>query len=280
MQDAGAMAAMLAKAGRFDWVIHNAGVTKALRQEDYYTVNEGNTRRFVEALQQADAVPERFLYISSLAALGAPPPGAIRIAADQPPRPLTAYGHSKWRAEQYLESLGASFPWVVAQPTAVYGPWERDILTVIRLVNRGLELSIGPRDQRLSFIHGHDVARSVFALLEHADVLRKKFIIADGKDYRAADVGASIREALGRKATIKIRIPAAVMRPVATLSELSGRWRGKAVPLNREQLAQLTAPNWHCDAEPLLTTIGFEPAFDLYTGMKDAVEWYRKAGWI
>jgi UDP-glucose 4-epimerase len=280
MEDSGAMAEALAKLGRIDGVIHNAGLTKALANEDYHRVNVDNTRRLVEALQQANKVPNRFLLISSLAALGAPPPNAERIDTTQVPQPLTAYGRSKWHAEQYLESLDTSFPWVVAQPTAVYGPWERDILTVIRLASRGLAVTIGPRDQRLSFIHARDVARSALALLAHPAALHKKFILSDGRDYRSADVGTSIQQALGRRASLKVHIPMGVIRPIAALSEQVGRWQGKAVPLNREQLAQLTAPNWHCDAQPLLRTIGFQPEFDLFNGMQDTINWYRNAGWI
>ncbi len=280
MDDAGVMMKTLEKVGHFDGVIHNAGITKSLNREGYYIVNEGNTQRLTEAIGQLNPGLKRFVYVSSLAALGAPPMLAERIAANQEPNPLTAYGHSKLQGERYLESLGRSFPWVVAQPTAVYGPWERDILTVIRLAAKGLSLSIGPRGQRLSFIHAQDVADSILTLLEHPEALHRKFILADGRDYRATDVGEAIGQALGRKRMLKIRLPGAVVRPVATLSELTGRWQGKPVPLNRESVAQLTAPNWHCDAGPLLKEIGFRPAFDLYTGMKQTIAWYREAGWI
>jgi UDP-glucose 4-epimerase len=280
MEDREAMTNVLSKAQQFDWVIHNAGITKALNKEDYFRVNVENTKRLVQALQASGKVPERFLLVSSLAALGAPPPEAVRIAAGQSPQPLTAYGQSKWEAEQFLESLGSTFPWVIAQPTAVYGPWERDILTVIQWYARGLELSIGSRDQRLSFIHAQDVALSVLAILKHPEALHQKIILSDGRDYLSSDVGRSIGKALGREAKLKLNIPMTVIRPLAALSEQIGRWQGKAAPLNREKLAELTAPNWHCDTQPLLTTIGYQPQFDLYSGMKDALTWYRQAGWI
>jgi nucleoside-diphosphate-sugar epimerase len=278
MHDTAAMERILLQEGRFDWVIHNAGITKALKRETYYDINTGNTQRLVEALSHMDLLPNRFLFVSSLAAYGTSI--ADRITLDQMPKPLTAYGDSKLQAEKYLEGVGTTFPWITVQPTAVYGPWERDILTVIKLANKGLELTIGGRQQRLSFIHAADVSGSIFNLLEYSGAVGRKFILSDGHDYRAPDVSASIRQALGRSRTLKLNIPTAVMRPIAALSEVAGKWQGKAVPLDREKLAQLTAPNWHCDAQPLLEEVGFKPKYDLYSGMQDAINWYRGKGWI
>ena len=47
--DVATMAEQLRTAGRFDWVVHNAGVTKALSREAYWEGNAGNTRRLTAA---------------------------------------------------------------------------------------------------------------------------------------------------------------------------------------------------------------------------------------
>ncbi|MEO6760060.1 MAG: NAD-dependent epimerase/dehydratase family protein, partial [Saprospiraceae bacterium] len=192
LHDAAAMAGIFQSTARFDGVIHNAGVTKALHRADYRKGNLENTRRLVTALQMAKAVPDKFLFVSSLAALGAAPEGVAQVRSDQTPQPLTSYGASKLEAEQFLESLPADFPWVVVRPTAVYGPWERDILTFIRLVSQGLELTIGRKPQRLSFIHAADVAQAVFRILENPLARHRKYILSDGRDYRTADLGAAV----------------------------------------------------------------------------------------
>lgn len=278
--DAAAMTSLLQSAGRFDWVVHNAGVTKALSRDDYHEGNTGHTRRLVQALQQAGRVPGKFLLISSLAALGAAPAGTPQIREGQLPKPLTPYGESKRSAEDYLTSLPSDFPWVVLQPTAVYGPWERDILTFIRLIQKGVELTIGRQPQRLSFVHATDVARAVFRVLEAPAALHRKYIISDGKAYRTEDLGAAVRQALGGKKTWKIRLPLPVVRQVAGVAETIGRWQNKPSALNRDKIPELAAENWHCDASPLLEELHFQPAFDLYQGMAQTVRWYREQGWL
>jgi UDP-glucose 4-epimerase len=274
------MVRTLAKNGRFNWVIHNAGVTKALSREAYLEGNVANTQRLVQALQQSGTVPDKFLFVSSLAALGAAPRGSTAIQAGQAPNPLTFYGESKYEAECFLSSLHNNFPWVVVQPTAVFGPWERDILTFIRLTHKGLEMSIGRHSQRLSFIHAQDVAGAIFHILEKPKTVHRKFILSDGKAYQTEDLGAAVRQALGKKSTLKIRLPLALVRQVAAVSETIGKWQNKAVPLNRDKIAELAADNWHCDAGALLNELQYKPRYDLYGGMIDAVQWYRHKGWL
>lgn len=275
-----ALTQALHDAGRFDWVIHNAGVTKALSREDYIEGNVGHTHRLVNALQQSGTMPDKFLFVSSLAALGAAAAGQALIQEDQTPNPLTYYGESKQEAEHFLSTFSPDFPWVVVQPTAVYGPWERDILTFIRWTNKGLEMTIGRKPQRLSFIHAVDVAGAIFSILENKEALHRKFILSDGNAYRTEDLGAAVRQALGKKSTLKIRVPLGLIRQIATVSETIGRWQHKAVPLSRNKIPELAAENWHCDASPLLKTLQYQPVYDLYKGMADTVQWYRQQGWL
>ncbi len=271
----------LQKAGRFDWVIHNAGVTKALTHEGYREGNTENTRRLTTALQSPGLLPDQFLFVSSLAALGAAPLGNKMIQRDQIPSPLTTYGESKRQTELYLESLGPEFPWVVVQPTAVYGPWERDILTVIRMAKMGLELNIGRNSQRLSFIHAADVAGAILHILESGKpVKHQKFILSDGQFYTTEILSEAIRAALGGKKTLKIKLPLGLIRQVAGISETIGRWKKKPSPLNRDKLSELAAENWHCDASPLFEDLQYKAEFDLYRGMEHTVAWYRQAGWL
>lgn len=275
------MTEQLKKAGRFDWIIHNAGVTKALSPEGYREGNTENTRRLTMVLQRLEQQPDKFLFVSSLASLGTTPPGSAMVHAHQPPQPLTYYGESKLQTEALLEALPHDFPWVVVQPTAVYGPWERDILTFIRMANMGLEVSIGLNSQRLSFIHAADVARAIFQVLETSKpVQHRKFIVSDGKAYTTEDLGAAVRAALGDKKTLKIRVPLGLVKQIAGVIETIGQWQNKPTTLNRNKIQELSAENWHCDASPLFEELSFQPEFDLYRGMHQTVNWYRQAGWL
>jgi nucleoside-diphosphate-sugar epimerase len=274
------LATILRKAGRFDWVIHNAGITKAISRADYRDGNAENTRRLVQAFQQSGLLPDKFLFVSSLAALGAAPEGRTRIFGDQEPHPLTPYGESKRLAESMLMSLPDEFPWVVVQPTAVYGPWERDILTFIQLVKKRLELRIGRRTQRLSFVHVEDLARAIYCILEAPGALHRNYIVSDGQGYVTEDLGAAVRAALDIKKTLTVSIPLGLVQQVCWVAEILSKLQDKPTALHRDKLPELAAENWHCDTTPLIDGLKFKPAFDLYSGMLHTVDWYKKQGWI
>ena len=94
------------------------------------------------------------------------------------------------------------------------------------------------------------------------------------------DLGAAVRQALGGKKTLKIRLPLGLVRQVAGIAETVGRWQNKPSALNRDKIPELAAENWHCDATPLLDELHFQPKFDLYRGMANTVNWYQSNGWL
>lgn len=266
----------LEQAGRFDYVAHIAGTTKALTREDYFRANTDYTRRLVDILRDGSIQPEKFLFLSSLAALG-PANGDERIRPHRKPQPVTTYGASKLAAEQYLESLDG-FPWVALQPTAVFGPRDKDILEFIQLVNKGFEFYIGSNPQKVSFIYVKDLADMMLAALEHGPAGRK-YIAADNRDYTTDDLGRAARESLNRR-TLRLRLPMPIVSLVAAAWEILGRWQGKMPPLNREKLHEIGGASWWCDASQTLDELHFTPRYDLFSGIRETVEWYRGKGWI
>lgn len=268
----------LEQAGRFDYVAHIAGTTKALDTNEYFRINTEYTKRFVDILRQDALRPDCFLFLSSLAALGPAVGGAERVTPQQTPTPVTTYGESKLAAERYLESL-PDFPWMVVQPTAVFGPRDRDILEFVSLVNKGLELYIGSTPQQGSFIFVDDLVSIMLAALE-SGLHHRKYIAADNsRDYTTDNLGEATRTAL-QKRTLRLHLPIGIVRIVAAISETIGRWRGQMPPLNREKLNEISNVNWWCDAGRTWGELGIAPQDDLYSGMQKTVRWYRENGWL
>jgi nucleoside-diphosphate-sugar epimerase len=266
----------LEKAGRFDFVVHIAGATKALQREDYFRINTDYTQRFVEILRDEALKPHRFLFLSSLAALG-PANGNGRVHPQQSPHPVTTYGASKLAAERYLESLN-DFPWTVLQPTAVFGPRDKDVLEFVKLVSKGLEMYIGREPQRVSFIYVEDLIEMMLAALENGQTGRK-YIATDGRDYTTDDLGSTTRIVLQRR-TLRLRVPLGIVWLLAATAETIGKWQGKMPPLNREKLNEIGGANWWCDTNQTFEELKFTPKHDLMSGMQKTVDWYKAHGWI
>ena len=177
------------KEGRWDYIIHAAGLTKARRKEDFMKVNYEGTRHLVSLLQELGMTPKQFVFISSLSVMGAPkekpePSGQFRYAplcCTDEPQPNTAYGASKWAAEQYLNSL-QDFPTVILRPTGVYGPREHDYFLLAQSIQRHIDFSVGFQPQEITFIYVKDLVKAAFLALQQAQP-GQIFLLSDGNTY-------------------------------------------------------------------------------------------------
>ncbi len=263
--------------GIFDYVIHNAGITKASRNSDFFQVNEGISRTLGDALMITQLIREKFVYISSLAAAGPGNNDLDPIKIDQEASPVTAYGESKLATEQYLNST-KSFPYLILRPCAVFGPRDTELFTLFDLINKRLELYIGTDEQNLSFIYVKDLVDAILSAMESKEI-RKTYFLSDGKRYLIKEFVAAIKLALNKK-TIKIKVPVMLVSIVAFIQESIMGLFGKVPALNSEKMAELTSKNWVCDMEGFFREIDFQPKYDLQTAVNETVAWYKKEKWI
>lgn len=265
-----------AQFGKFDYIVHAAGLTKTLDHFAFTKVNFGGTQNLVEALQHTSLIPGKFVFVSSLASYG---PGKVDrrpIDAAGPQRPVTAYGKSKLLAEQFLYHQ-RDFPFVVINPTTVYGPRDKDFLYVLQTIQRGMELYIGTRRQLLSFVHVQDLVSAIWLAME-SPVVQQNLLVSDLANYTSAEMNYIIRKLLSRK-TIPLVVPAWIAFMAAMLSESAGRFRGRTPLLNRERMKEFSAINWSVDATAI-AALGYQPRYGLEDGLQGTIEWYRENQWL
>jgi len=262
---------------QYDYVIHAAGITKAFSETEYNAVNAGYTQHLAQAILHAKKPVSKFVFISSLAVLG---PIAYDAQAplleDHKPGPVTAYGRSKLLAEQYLQQL-QGLPLITLRPTAVYGPRDKDIFIMFKLVNRGLEPYIGNKQQRLSFIYVKDLAKATISAL--TSPVTGTYNLSDGNVYDRYAL-ADIAKKLLKKNTLKFHVPYGMVKVIAGVLEKMPSSGKKAPALNREKLNELTAPNWNCSIEKSRTDLQFVPAYDLEKGLSETLQWYKDQQWL
>ncbi len=263
---------------RFQYIVHNAGLTKAQKKEDFYNVNCRNTIHFIEALIQADMVPEKFIFVSSLAAFGPGNPDTGEpVRHTHEPKPIELYGKSKLEAERYITSL-KDFPWLIVRPTGVYGPKEKDYFVFFQTINRGMEPYIGFRKQTLTFIYVRDLVRLIFIAMT-SSFIHKAWFVSDGKEYPSEQFAEITKRALGKK-TIRFTVPLFLVKTIATVGErVAGLW-GNIPTLNKDKYNVLKSTNWRCEVEPLEQDFGFKAEYDLEKGVQEALDWYKKEKWL
>ena len=265
----------------FDYIIHAAGVTKCLHRDDFFKVNYEGTKHFVNAILKLHMPLKRFIYMSSLSVFG-----AIRekqpyqeIEENDTPRPNTAYGKSKLMAEQFLDSIGNDFNYIVLRPTGVYGPREKDYYVMAKSIRDHVDFAVGFRRQDITFIYVLDLVQAVFLALDRG-MSGRKYFLSDGEVYQSSTFSNYIHEELGKPWWIRIKAPVWVLRLVTLVGEYAGRATGKMIVLNNDKFNILRQRNWRCDIEPAFDELGYTPHYKLREGVKETIKWYKENKWL
>ncbi len=266
--------------GAWNYVIHNAGLTKTPDKRNFFRVNAEYTRRFVETLAMSGCEPEKFLLMSSLSAYGPGDEETFRpIRLDDRPCPNTAYGQSKLEAERYVREQ-PFFPYVILRPTGVYGPGEKDYFLEIQSVSKGFDFTVGMTPQRITFIYVKDLARVAFLALEKEGIKNRHYFVTDGDVHTDESFARMIQEILGKKRVLRARVPLGLAYAACCCCERVGKWLGKSVTLNRDKYVILKQRNWICDVAPLQEDLGFAPEYRLREGLEETIAWYKCEGWL
>ena len=265
--------------GKWDYVVHNLGLTKATNYLDFEAVNYGCLKTMVDALKDLDAVPEVFLLMSSLSVMG---PGDDKnyapFTATDVPAPNTRYGVSKLKAESYLQ-MQTAFPYTIFRCTGVYGPHERDYFLMMKSIKRGFDFSVGFKKQLLTFIYVEDLAVAVMDALA-VGPLKRAYFISENRSYTQREFRNMVCEELGKKFVIPVTCPLWIVKIVCHVAEFWGKVTGKASTLNPDKFKILKQRNWLCETGPAQRDFNFSPAHDLRAGLRKSIAWYRKAGWL
>ncbi len=264
----------------FHYVVHAAGVTKTLHADDFFRINTEGTTNLAMALLDAKMPLRRFVFISSLSVFGPvreqQPYGDI--TPGDTPQPNTAYGRSKLEAERRLDAM-KELPCVTLRPTGVYGPREHDYFLMAQSIKGHSDFAVGYRRQDITFVYVQDVVQAVFLACDHGKV-GGKYFLTDGKVYSSRTFSDLLKRELGVKLVVRIKAPLWVLRLVTWCGEYVGRITGKVTALNNDKYHILCQRNWRCDISNAQEELGYKPQYDLERGVKLAVEWYKKNGWL
>ena len=278
--------------GPWDYVVHAAGATKCRTTDDFRRINTEGTLRLARLLVERGALRSRFVFISSLSIVGAVADTPAEPSAAQPkglygyplitdsdtPQPNTAYGRSKWEAEKALADI-AGLDYVILRPTGVYGPRERDYFLMAKSICQHVDFAVGYRPQALTFIYVKDLVQAALLALNHGESGRAYFL-TDGGAYPSRAFSDLLQRELGVRGVLHVKAPLWVLRVVSSIAGKIAALRGKTSTLNPDKYQIMKQRNWQCDISAARRELGYEPQYPLERGVREAVEWYKAAGWL
>ncbi len=202
---------------KIDTVIHLAGIAHDLsnqyKPEDYYRVNYEGTKLAYDEFIKSNA--SKFIFVSSIKA-------AVDISAEPVteeviPNPVTDYGESKWRAEQYIQShavAGKSF--FILRPAMIHGPGNKGNLNLLyRFVKTGIPFPFGGFDNQRSFLNIDNFIFVIQQLLQK-EIASGIYHLADDGFLSTKDLYRIIASALGKHPRV-LNVPKSWIQNLAGL---------------------------------------------------------------
>jgi len=261
-----------------DVIFHLAGATKARNEGEYFEINAGGTRNLLEAVRSRNIKLKRFILISSLAAAG-PSSNGERKTEGMKSEPISFYGKSKLKAEEFTWSYAEHFPVTIIRPPVVFGPREKDMFLYFQLAQKGWQPLIGGGPRCLSLIYVKDLVRGILESAESKKTIQKLYYLCNDLDVTWEELGAEIAASLGKK-TKKMTVPVSLAFVASALSDCFGRLTGKLTILNLDKYKELKATHWICDASSARRDFNFQTHFALNDALKETAAWYKEEGWL
>ena len=257
-------------------VIHAAGATRAPTPVHLHRANVALTHT---TLREAEAAGvNRFVFISSQAAVG---PALFRDAGvdeETPPAPVEPYGRSKLEAETLVRASRLAH--TIVRPCAVYGAGDRDFLAMFRLARRGVAIHPANRNQWISIAHVDDVVDGVL-LAARSDAARgRTYFLSGDEPHQWRELFALAADVAGCKLTIDVEIPRALVAVAASVGTAFARVTERAGLLTTDKVALSRPRFWVSSNARARRELGFSPRVRLQDGFAATYHWYLDNHWL
>jgi nucleoside-diphosphate-sugar epimerase len=262
-----------------DSVVHVAGIVKARNPSEFFAVNTQGTQNLLDASLARGGI-QRFVYVSSLAAIG-PSKDGTPVPEDAEPAPVTHYGRSKLEAERRVLAVADRLPVTVIRPPLIYGPRDRETLAFFTSVKNGVLPMMGDGTNTLSVIYGEDCADAIARAATSPNAPSgKAYFVEDGSVYVWKQALKDVEDAMGKRAFIRFGMPMGAVKVAAAATQLWGRMTNTAQMLTLDKVNELKQTHWVCSGEGARRDLGWAPKTNWQQGVKAAVDWYRSEGWL
>jgi nucleoside-diphosphate-sugar epimerase len=183
------------------------------------------------------------------------------------------------QAEAVIHAYSDRVPSVICRFPAIYGPRDRVVLKLFRMVALGFAMTIGPWDRQVSVVHSADATAGLIAAATSPAAVNRTYNVAYPEAITWGQFVQAIGRALGRR-PLQVAVPVGAARPIALAAEAAA-WLGRrAAVLNRDKVRELAQESWVCDAVAAMDEIGFKPRYSLDTGVAATAVWLRRNQWI
>jgi nucleoside-diphosphate-sugar epimerase len=240
-------------------VVHCAGAVRGAQESHFNQINVDGVASLVRATREVADSPLFFLLSS--------------LAAREPH--LSAYAASKKEGELQLAALAGTMPWIALRPPAVYGPGDRELLPLFRLMEKGIAPLAGDHRSRFSLLYIDDLSAAIQSFLGRTDGLRMVYELHDGHPGGYSwDEVFDIFSRLRAGKLLKINLPLPLLSKFARVNQIISPLMGKQPMLTPGKIRELKHLDWVCDNQVITAQTGWQPKVNLAEGLRRTMGWF------
>ena len=265
------IASLRASCEGIDTVYHCAGYAHAFGRsnpDDHWRINFEGTRNLVRAAGESGV--KRLVFLSSVKAMATPGQQCVTEAFEG--RPTTAYGQSKWAAEQAVLEGGAKYGMHVVnlRLAMTYGfGGNGNLDRMARGIRAGWFPPIPETHNRRSLVHVSDVISAIKLSAQNPRAAGATYIVSDPQQYSGKQIYDAICDTIG-VAPRSWAVPAALLRNLGFAGDFVEKRLKVRSPIKSELSARLL------DSECYLPTtieqsLGWRAQINLKQGLLEMV---------
>jgi len=249
-------------------VIHLAGlahVGKGLERQAMESNFVGTSNLLIAAI---NARVRRFLYLSS----------TLAEAAATGEGDVTAYGESKFQAEQLIETASkqGKISSVILRSVNVYGAGMKgNISRMISMIEKGRLPPLPEVNNQISLISVDDLAAALLLAMETDESGQKSYTVTDGESYSVAAMERAIYAALG-KPFPRWRTPHMVLYGASQIAGFVSSITGGSGAISARTYRNLISDNVFSN-EKAVSELGFKPSTIFYAELPKLIESIRES---
>ena len=231
---------------------------------EYRHINVDITKALFEASWKAGV--KRFVYMSSIKAVGEETAPGEAFAEDSPCHPAAPCGITKREAEETVLKYRGKMSTAILRAPLVYGPGVKgNFLRLMALAKKGIRLPIGGIDNQRSYLYVRNLADGLIQILQGDERSDGIFHVADRTPVSTPYLYSMLLKDFGKDSGL-LNIPEGIVRRAAALA-------GKG-PDFRKLAGSLVV-----SSQKFRKTFDWKEPFSFEEGLEKTCRWYKAGGY-
>lgn len=251
-------------------IFNVAGVVTSHDDREYFRGNWGVTHNLMLAAQRNPDKIERFVHVSSLAAVG-PSKQGEPVDEKTPCAPVSEYGRTKLMAENEVLAAKDRIPVTVIRPPIVYGPRDQGMLVIYKMVKKGIVPRVGAK-RLLSLVSVYDLCNGLARAAVEKAAAGEVYFVTDDRifsfDYLVQVMSYAMKKKV-KRVNIHPRVAGGIMGGIAGVFSLLGI----KTMITKDKAAEATQLNWVCSGKKFAKQFDFPIQVRLEEGLTDTIRW-------